>query len=129
MDVLWAHGEEGPCTVREVYGELSAGRDIAYTTVMTVLDRLAKKGIAVQHRDGRAYRYAPSEPRASMIAGLMMDALEDTDADVRRTALLRFAEGVSAEEAAALQAVLAQVVSSDPGRPARRGRRRASARP
>jgi len=129
MDVLWAHGDSGPCTVREVFGALSASRDIAYTTVMTVLDRLAKKGIVVQHRDGRAYRYAPSEPRATMIAGLMMDVLEDTDGDVRRTALLRFAEGVSAEEAAALQAVLAQVVSSDTGRPARRGRRRAPAQP
>jgi len=45
---------------------------------MTVLDRLAKKSVVRQLRDGRAYRYAPAQTREQMTAGLMLDALGDT---------------------------------------------------
>ena len=75
MAQLWAAGE--PLTVRQVHERLS-DRGPAYTTVMTVLDRLAKKSVGVQERDGRAYRYAPAQTREQMTAGLMLDALGDT---------------------------------------------------
>jgi predicted transcriptional regulator len=75
MTQLWDAGE--PLTVRQVHERLS-GRDLAYTTVMTVLDRLAKKSVVVQEKDGRAYRYAPAQTREQMTAGLMLDALGDT---------------------------------------------------
>ena len=54
MDVLWESDE--PLTVRQVGAHLT-DRDLAHTTVMTVLDRLAKKGFARRERDGRAWRY------------------------------------------------------------------------
>ena len=54
MDVLWESAE--PLTVRQVGARLT-DRDLAHTTVMTVLDRLAKKGFARRQRDGRAWRY------------------------------------------------------------------------
>jgi predicted transcriptional regulator len=57
MDHLWAAPE--PQTVRQVHEALSAHRDLAYTPVMTVLQRLAKKNLVAQHRDDRAHRYAP----------------------------------------------------------------------
>ena len=44
MVLLWRAGE--PLTVADVQGLLIRDRDLAYTTVMTVLDRLAKKGLA-----------------------------------------------------------------------------------
>ncbi|MEV6492395.1 BlaI/MecI/CopY family transcriptional regulator [Actinoplanes sp. NPDC051633] len=75
MTQLWAAGE--PLTVRQVHERLS-GRGLAYTTVMTVLDRLAKKSVVVQEKDGRAYRYAPAQTREQMTASLMLDALSDT---------------------------------------------------
>ena len=50
MDILWGTGES--LTVREVSAQLTE-RDLAHTTVMTVLDRLAKKGFARRERDGR----------------------------------------------------------------------------
>ena len=75
MTQLWEADE--PLTVRQVHERLS-DRGPAYTTVMTVLDRLAKKSVVRQLRDGRAYRYAPAQTREQMTAGLMLDALGDT---------------------------------------------------
>ena len=74
MDHLWASDE--PQTVRQVHEALSAHRDLAYTTIMTVLQRLAKKNLVVQHRDDRAHRYAPTHGRDELVAGLMVDALD-----------------------------------------------------
>jgi predicted transcriptional regulator len=73
MRQLWDASE--PLTVRQVYERLLRERDLAYTTVMTVLDRLAKKKMVVQQRDDRAYRYAAAQTREQMTATLMMDAL------------------------------------------------------
>ncbi|MFF5290444.1 BlaI/MecI/CopY family transcriptional regulator [Paractinoplanes globisporus] len=78
MTVLWERYD--PLTVREVHQELARERhrDLAYTTVMTVLDRLAKKGVVRQLKEGRAYRYAPAQSREEMTASVMMDALSGT---------------------------------------------------
>jgi predicted transcriptional regulator len=76
MTKLWDAGE--PLTVRQVHDLLSRERDLAYTTVMTVLDRLAKKGLVTQQRADRAYRYAPAQTREEMTAGVMLDALTST---------------------------------------------------
>jgi predicted transcriptional regulator len=76
MTKLWDAGE--PLTVRQVHELLSRDRDLAYTTVMTVLDRLAKKGLVTQQRADRAYRYVPAQSREEMTAGVMLDALSAT---------------------------------------------------
>lgn len=73
MSQLWSARE--PLTVRQVYLGILADRDLAYTTVMTVLDRLAKKKLVVQLKDGRAYKYAPAQSREELTAALMFDAL------------------------------------------------------
>ena len=73
MTQLWEAGE--PLTVRQVHERLSRRRDLAYTTVMTVLDRLAKKGVVTQQKADRAYRYAPAQTREEMTASVMLDAL------------------------------------------------------
>jgi len=88
MTQLWNAGE--PLTVRRVHELLSRDRDLAYTTVMTVLDRLAKKGVVTQQRADRAYRYAPAQTRAEMTAALMLDALSAAPDGVRGAALARF---------------------------------------
>jgi predicted transcriptional regulator len=101
MDVLW--DAEGTRTVREVAAAL--GRDdLAYTTVMTVLDRLAKKGVVARERDGRAWRYQPSLGRESFVTGLMLDALEL--AGDRDAVLAHFARSVSGPEADVLRTAL-----------------------
>ncbi|WP_067500514.1 BlaI/MecI/CopY family transcriptional regulator [Actinoplanes sp. TFC3] len=88
MRRLW--DAAGPLTVRQVHEQLSAERDLAYTTVMTVLDRLAKKGVVNQQKADRAYRYAPAQTREEMTAALMLDALSAAPDDVRDAALAHF---------------------------------------
>ncbi len=57
MSVLWPLGEG---TVRDIHRQLAVSRPRAYTTIMTIMDRLAHKGIVTRHRVGRAYRYQPN---------------------------------------------------------------------
>jgi predicted transcriptional regulator len=95
MDQLWA--ADRALTVRDVHEQLSATRDLAYTTVMTVLDRLAKKGLTQRERDGKAWRYRAAGPREELIADLMRDALDQ--AGDRRAALVRFVDQVTDDDA------------------------------
>lgn len=108
MDHLWASDQ--PQTVRQVHNALRARRNLAYTTVMTVLQRLARKDLAVQIRDDRAHRYAASHGRDELVAGLMVDALSQaTDSGDRQAALVSFVERVGADEADALRRALADL--------------------
>ncbi|MEU6718791.1 BlaI/MecI/CopY family transcriptional regulator [Nonomuraea purpurea] len=104
MDILWA--ESNPLTAREV-GRLIADRDLAPTTVMTVLDRLTRKGFLDRTRDGRAWRYQPAETRDAYIAELMLEALDMTGD--RSAALTRFAQAVSGTEAEILRRALTEL--------------------
>lgn len=54
MKTLWPMGEG---TVREIRERLAERRPRAYTTIMTIMDRLARKGIVERHKAGRAYIY------------------------------------------------------------------------
>ncbi len=112
MEQLWAAptdpGHQG-LTVREVHAALATGRDIAYTTVMTVMDRLARKELVSQEKDGRAYRYRARASRAAMTAELMRETLADFGEHDRRTALAAFVEDASAEDVAALRLALAEL--------------------
>jgi predicted transcriptional regulator len=58
MEILWTRGESN---VREVAARL--GRPLAYTTVMTTLDRLFKKGLLGRRKSDRAFLYLPSLSR------------------------------------------------------------------
>lgn len=106
MEVLWGLDEGVDITVREVHGVLGAERDVAYTTVMTVMDRLARKGLTHQHKEGRAYLYRAATSRAAMTADLMRDTLSDLGSGERGPALVAFVEEASAEELDALRRAL-----------------------
>ncbi|MEO9325243.1 BlaI/MecI/CopY family transcriptional regulator [Nocardioides sp. C4-1] len=113
MEQLWSAADGAALTVREVHAALSESRDIAYTTVMTVMDRLARKDLVVQAKDGRAYRYRARESRAALTAGLMRDTLDDFAEHDRSTALVAFVEEASADDVAALRRALADLDALD----------------
>ncbi len=62
MDVVWKLSD---ATVRDVHDELARARDIAYTTVMTTMTRLAGKGYLTRDTEGLAHRYRPAVSRES----------------------------------------------------------------
>lgn len=108
MDHLW--DADAPQTVRQVHDTLRTRRELAYTTVMTVLQRLARKGLVTQIRDDRAYQYAALRGRDELVAGLMVDALDQAaDSGGRRAALMSFVERVGAAEADTLRRALADL--------------------
>lgn len=102
MERLWSW--DRPVLVREVLEDLQRDRPLAYTTVMTVLDNLHRKGLVLREKRGRAYAYIPTRSRAQHTAELMEQALSSTRD--RGTALLRFVEQMSTDEIAKLRAAL-----------------------
>jgi predicted transcriptional regulator len=100
MEVVW---EAGPSTARQVADRL-AGRQLAYTTWLTVLGRLEAKGLLRRDRHGRAHTYSATASREDHIAVLMQQALGQ--AEDREAALQHFARSVSPAEAAALRRAL-----------------------
>jgi predicted transcriptional regulator len=101
IEVLWDSGL--PMTARAVTDAL-ASRDLALTTVLTVLGRLETKGLVWRSREGRAHTYRAVSDRAEHTAGLMRQVL-DTAGD-RQDALTRFVDTVSADDLAALRRAL-----------------------
>ncbi len=99
MRTIWARGE--PVTVRDVLGDLRAERPLAYTTVMTVMGNLRKKGWLRRHDEGRAYRYEPLVSAEEYSAGLMRQALAASSN--RPAVLLHFLGELSAEERGAVE--------------------------
>lgn len=79
MEVLW---RSGPLQVREVCGQLKDKPALAYTTVMTTLDRLFKKGLLARDKQGNAFVYQPAMTRddyrrrivESTVSGLIRSA-------------------------------------------------------
>ena len=78
MDVLWASQEEQ--SVRDVHTQLLGDGKIAYTTVMTVLDRLAKKHVVVRRQHQRAWWYRPASSKARFLAGEMAQVFAEAGA-------------------------------------------------
>jgi predicted transcriptional regulator len=70
LEALWAHGREA--SVRDI---LDAFPSAAYTTVMTTMDRLHRKGVLERRRDGRAFLYRPVSSREEMESGLVARVL------------------------------------------------------
>lgn len=108
MDILWA--AEEPLRVRDVLDRLSGQRELAYTTVMTVLDHLHTKGWVRRAKRGRAYTYVPDRSREEAGAQLLREVL-DSSGDAE-SVLLRFARSVSDRESQLLRRAL----DRDPGR-------------
>lgn len=76
MAELWRRGE--PATVRDVLGALNSSRNLAYTTVMTVMDNLHRKGQLTREMSGRAWLYRPVRTRPEHAAALLQDVLAES---------------------------------------------------
>ena len=100
MELLWASDE--PRSGADVHAVLSAERELAYTTVMTVLDRLAKKGLVVRDLVNRAWQYRAHNTQAEVLAAELGDLLARVPDGVRLDALARLAAMLGPHERAAV---------------------------
>ncbi len=95
MEVVWA---SEPTTVREVFEKLSADRELAYTTVMTVMSRLAQKGILVRRRRGQAHEYEAAKSREEFTRGAVGSVLQSLLRGFARPTLSQFVEFAREDE-------------------------------
>lgn len=72
MEEVWTRGT---CTVRDVYEGLRLRKRIAYTTVMTVMSRLAHKGLLAKDKDGAAFVYRPSVSKDEFRRGVVAEVI------------------------------------------------------
>ena len=121
LQVLWER--PAPAAARDVLAALGerdgagegAPRELAVTTVLTVLDRLRRKGLVRRERSGRAHLYQAAVSREAYVAGLMLEALGQ--APDRGAALTRFLGGVSPADTDHLRRTLGGPGSGPPGAP------------
>jgi BlaI family penicillinase repressor len=73
MKVVWSRGR---ATVRDVYETLLERRRIAYTTVMTMMNVLEKKGHLRKRDDGRSFVYRPARPQGQVVGSMVREFVE-----------------------------------------------------
>lgn len=114
MDLLWAGQEAATAnTLRDLLAQSTpteggtaghAGKDLAVTTVLTVLSRLERKGLVERERGTRPHRYQAVSSRADHTAELMHEVLGS--APDREAVLARFIGSVTDTEAETLRKLL-----------------------
>lgn len=113
MARLWAMGGHG--TVREVLEQIQRERDIAYTTVLSTMENLHRKGHVTRTREGKAYRYRTALSLAEHTAGLMHEALSGGGEDTAAV-LTHFVQEMSEPELDRLRDVVQRRGQQAPGR-------------
>jgi len=99
MEVAW---ERGRITVRDALDSLGHDREIAYTTVMTVMTRLADEGVLARELVGKGYVYRPSYTREEFRAGISGSIVSDLVADFGEVALSQFVDALEQADPAQL---------------------------
>ncbi len=119
MEVVWDKATDGPVTGREVVDVVTLSRPVAYTTVLTVMDRLVQKGLLVKEPvgPGRAHSYRPRQSREAHTAALMARMLGGTEDPT--AVLLYFVEQLPPAQAAELRGFL-QAQQAQAGRQPRK---------
>jgi BlaI family penicillinase repressor len=98
MNTLWPIGHG---TVREIRDLLAARRPRAYTTIMTIMDRLSRKGIVERVKSGRAYIYRPRLSAEDARAQALGQVLENFFGGSKDALLAQLGNGTVVRRAAA----------------------------
>lgn len=91
MNVVWS---EGCATVRCVCDTICQERDIAYTTVMTTMDRLTKKKLLKRVKVGKAYEYQATKSREELNASMSQEIIDSLLANYGEVAIAQFLNAV-----------------------------------
>ena len=101
MDVIWDAGSD-EVSVRDVVRALRSSRDPAYTTVMTTMDRLAKRELLLRRKEGKAWLYRAAMDRPAFLGLIARQTLEGLPHGARKPALQWLVDEVSHADAAEL---------------------------
>lgn len=96
MNIIWG---SGPVTVAQVHDQLGKKHGLAYTTIMTIMSRLEKKGLLERTASGRAYIYSATVSREEFSASVVSGLLDGLLADFTRPALAYFVKQAEDEKA------------------------------
>ena len=113
MAVLWRLGSG---TVEQVRSALPSRYRGAYTTVQTVLNRLAERGLLARTREGNVIVYRPRVSEAEYVARSIERALAGASAEARSAALAELIGGMDPDELSDLQRVARKVKGKKRGR-------------
>lgn len=115
MEVLHHVWDLGEATVTDVRERILEDRDVAYTTIMTVLKKLAEKGYLDYHKEGRSYVYQPAqepnEVQHSLLRRLMDKVFEGSPSALVQTLVRR--EDLSDDERAEIRALIDALEEED----------------
>jgi predicted transcriptional regulator len=103
MQLMAAIWRLGAGTVEQVRSELPPRYRGAYTTVQTVLNRLADRGLLTRHRVGNAIEYRPKISEADYLSRSIAQTLSGASTGARQTALARLIADLDAGELSELQ--------------------------
>lgn len=95
MEIVW---EKEEVTVRQVYEKLQDERDLAYTTVMTVMSRLAEKGLLKRMKAGAAFVYRPVSSRKEFTESTVKKIMGELLRDFTSPAISQFVDSVQRED-------------------------------
>jgi BlaI family transcriptional regulator, penicillinase repressor len=121
LKVLWEHG---PGTVREINALLrQQGRHWAYTTVLTMLQRLEAKGYVTSDKSGMAHVFRPAVSREKLLRQRLKDLANQLCEGVATPLVLALVEGqrFTAEEITRFRALLDQLEAKRPKGPGGKG--------
>ena len=96
MELMWS---DGPACVRDVHESLAGERAIAYTTVMTVMSRLAEKGMLKREQSGRAYLYSPTQTREEFCSETVSTVVQGLLGGFGEPVLSQFVDTIGSSDA------------------------------
>lgn len=100
MHALWGLGAG---TVDHVREALPEGDRSAYTTIQTVMNRLADRGLLARRRSGKSFEYSPRISEAEYLSDYIGEALADASSEARQAAIIKIIGGLDDEELGGLK--------------------------
>jgi predicted transcriptional regulator len=101
MDIIWHKGCE--VCVRDIYEQLARKREIAYTTVMTIMGRLAEKNVLHKRTVGNTSYYLPSMTREEFTAKVVGNVVDSLLEDFADATLAHFVSRVRQDDRATIE--------------------------
>lgn len=112
MDCVWCNST---ASVRDVFVQINKNREVAYTTVMTVMVRLAEKGLLVREKNCNAFIYSPSISKADFQKKTAEEVLKSLFTGISASALSHFVEAVSSDDKKKLEDLERRILKESEG--------------